>query len=380
MKKTLVALAALATVGAAFAQSTVTLYGKIDFEVVSKRTTTAAGVTTNPGLQVNSAGLSGSRWGMKGSEDLGGGMSAIFDLQGGFAVDTGQTAQCGGFNVVSANACTIANPVVAPAAGAAATASASAPRIFGRQAFAGLKGGFGQVTVGRQYAPYDNAFGSVDGQGYTANSAMGSVWAAGGHADGGGPGRIDNQVTYFTPAMGGFNAQVSWAPGENAAPGISASRYVGVGLGYGNGPLNVQFATENMRTRSPLAAVVPGTGALGSTSAWILGGSYDLGVAKPYAAYGRATNAAKTVDKSWSLGVAAPVGPVTLSAGYARETSTLTGAAVSSNSRGWGGQVVYALSKRTNVYSEFMALRATAAGAAASSKASQFGVGMRHDF
>ena len=293
-----------------------------------------------------------------------------------FQFNNAVTFVAGAF-ALDANSQQIGNPVAAPAPGAAATASASAPRIFGRQAFAGLKGGFGQVTVGRQYAPYDNAFGSVDGQGYTANSAMGSVWAAGGHADGGGPGRIDNQVTYFTPAMGGFNAQVSWAPGENAAPGVSASRYTGIGLGYGNGPINVQFATENLRTRSPAVA---GTGALGSTSAWILGGSYDLGVAKPYAAYGRATNAAKTVDKSWSLGVAAPVGPVTLSAGYARETSTLTGAAVSSNSRGWGGQVVYALSKRTNVYSEFMALRATAAGAAASSKASQFGVGMRHDF
>ena len=380
MKKTLVALAALATVGAAFAQSSVTLYGKIDWEVVSKRATTAAGVTTNPGLQVNSAGLSGSRWGMKGSEDLGGGLSAIFDLQGGFSVDTGQTAQCGGFNVVSANACTIANPVVAPAAGAAATASASAPRIFGRQAYAGLKGGFGQITAGRQYAPYDNAFGSVDAQGYTSNSAMGTVWAAGGHADGGGPGRIDNQLTYFTPALGGFNAQVSWAPGENAAPGVTASRYTGIGLGYANGPINVQFANENMRTRSPLAAVVPGTGALGSTNAWLLGGSYDFGVAKPYLAYGRSNNAAKTIDKSWALGVAAPIGPVALSVGYARETSTLTGAATSSNARGFGGQVVYSLSKRTNVYTELMNVRTTAAGAATSAKATQFGVGMRHDF
>ncbi len=387
MKKTLVALAALATVGAAFAQSTVTLYGKIDWEVVSKRATTAAGVNSNAGLQVNSAGLSGSRWGMKGTEDLGGGMSAIFDLQAGIDGTTGQTAQCGGINVTSVNACIAAGAATA----ATGATGVSAPRLFGRQAFAGLKGGFGQVTVGRQYAPYDNAFGQVDGQGYTSNSAMGSVWAAGGHADAGGPGRVDNQITYFTPAMGGFNAQLSYAPGEDAAPGISAGRYFGIGLGYGNGPLNIQFATESMKSRgvanalatalgTPGAVTGVGTGGLGTSDAWIIGASYDLKVAKPYFAYGRASNAVNTKDKGWSLGATAPLGPVTLSGGYARETSTLTGAVASSNSRGFGGQAVYNLSKRTNVYGEFMALRTTAAGAAASGKSSQYGVGMRHDF
>jgi len=387
MKKTLVALAALATVGAAFAQSTVTLYGKIDWEVVSKRATTAAGVNSNAGLQVNSAGLSGSRWGMKGSEDLGGGMTAIFDLQGGFDVTTGQTAQCGGINVTSVNACIAAGAATA----ATGATGVSAPRLFGRQAFAGLKGGFGQLTVGRQYAPYDNAFGSVDAQGYTSNSAMGSVWAAGGHADAGVPGRVDNQITYFTPAMSGFNAQLSWAPGEDAAPGISAGRYFGIGLGYGNGPLNIQFATESMKSRSianalaaalgtPGAVTGVGTGGVGTSDAWIIGASYDLQVAKPYFAYGHASNAVNTKDKSWSLGATAPLGPVTLSGGYARETSTLAGAVASSNSRGFGGQAVYNLSKRTNVYGEFMALRTTAAGAATSGKSSQYGVGMRHDF
>jgi len=389
MKKTLVAVAALAFVGAASAQSTVTLYGKIDWEVVSKRATSAAGVKSNAGLQVNSAGLSGSRWGMKGSEDLGGGMSAIFDLQGGFNVDSGQTAQSGGLNVTSVNACAVSGT----ASAANGAFSAAAPRIFGRQAYAGLKGGFGQVTAGRQYAPYDNAFGSVDAQGYTSNSAMGSVWAAGGHADAGGPGRVDNQLTYFTPAMGGFNAQVSWAPGEDAVPGTaSAGKYFGIGLGYANGPLNIQFATESMKSRSVANAAASalgtpgavsagvGTGGVGTSNAWMIGGSYDLGVARPYIAYERASNAVSTKDKGWSLGVAAPVGPVTISAGYARETSTLSGAAASSLARGYGAQAVYSLSKRTNVYGEMMSLRTTAAGATASAKSTQFGVGMRHDF
>ena len=354
MKKTLVALAALATVGAAFAQSSVTLYGKIDWEVVSKTTrAVTTGVRTNPGIKVDSAGLSGSRWGMKGTEDLGGGMSAIFDLQGGFSVDDGLTAQTG------------AGASWQGTAGVAGNA-----RIFGRQAYAGLKGGFGQITAGRQYAAYDNAFGSVDAQGYTSNSAMGSTFASGIHADGGGPGRIDNQLTYMTPAMGGFNAQLSWAPGENAvAGGASAGRYFGVGLGYGNGPINVQFATESIKALAGAKA----------TNAWLIGASYDLGVAKPYIAYERAKNGVNTVDKGWSLGVAAPLGPVTVSAGWARETSDVAGAAPSTKVSGFGAQAVYALSKRTNAYVEWMNLTIDN-NTAIDGKNRRFGVGMRHDF
>ncbi len=368
MKKTLVALAALATVGAAFAQSSVTLYGKIDWEVVSKRSHAAGAATVNPGLQVNSAGLSGSRWGLKGSEDLGGGTAAIFDLQGGFTVDDGGTAQCGGASFVNLGACRTN----------AAGTGVNAPRIFGRQAYAGFKGGFGQFTVGRQYGPYDNAFGQLDGQGYTSNSAMGSVWngyavpgqTAPAHTDagGGGTGRIDNQLTYFTPAMGGFNAQVSYAPGENKTALLRASRIGSIGLGYGNGPINVQWAYESQKPQ------------VGSTvTGWILGGSYDLGVARPYLAYGRG-DAGTVEDRKWSIGVAAPVGPVTLSLGYAQAKTKATSGAASSDTHGVGGQVVYSLSKRTNVYAEFMSNTGNAAGSNVDAKNRQFGVGMRHDF
>ena len=374
MKKTLVALAALATVGAAFAQSTVTLYGKIDWEVQSLTGHTAAGANISPGLRVQSAGLNGSRFGMKGTEDLGGGMSAIFDLQGGLNIDTGQNAQCGGANVVSVNACSTVTGAVP-----GATAAVQAPRIFGRQAYAGLKGSWGQFTAGRQYAPYDNAFGAVDAQGYTSNSAMGSVFAAGGHADAGGPGRVDNSLTYYTPAMGGFNAQVMYAPGENKAPGVSASHYTGLGLGYANGPINVQFASENMKSNGLVNANTTNGGAAGTTNAYILGGSYNFGVATVYAAYERATNAIKTRDKGYSLGVSAPIGIATLSAGYARETSSpVVGA--NTLSRGFGGQVTYPLSKRTLVYTELMSLRASTTGVAGTATTQTFGVGMQHNF
>jgi predicted porin len=370
MKKTLVALAALATVGAAFAQSSVTLYGKIDWEIVSKSSHAAGVANLNPGLQVNSAGLSGSRWGMKGSEDLGGGLNAIFDLQGGFSVDSGQMGQCGGANVINLAACN----------NNASLTGINAPRIFGRSAYAGSKGNFGQLTVGRQYAPYDNAFGNVDAQGYSSNSAMGNVWngnavpgqAAPAHADAGpgGPGRVDNQITYYTPAMGGFNAQVSYAPGENKTLVSRASEYAGLGLGYGNGPLNIQYAYESLR----------GMTGVPTSTGYILGASYNFGPASLYGAYGQGNASGVSKDKKYAIGVTAPVGPVVLSLGYAKNRNTLAGAGNSSDTHGVGGQAVYSLSKRTNVYAEFMANTGTNAGAASSAKANQFGVGMRHDF
>ena len=123
MKKTLIAIAALAVVGAASAQ--VTLYGKID--ATAKASTTgksgAAPVADLTKYSIDSAGLSGSRWGVKGSEDLGGGLTASFQLEQGFSVDTGE---------------------------------ASNTRQFHRQAYATLGGGFGSLSLGRQYGTIDN--------------------------------------------------------------------------------------------------------------------------------------------------------------------------------------------------------------------------------
>jgi predicted porin len=369
MKKTLVALAALATVGAAFAQSTVTLYGKIDWHI-QNATQETAGVKTaagNVGLQVNSAGLSGSRWGMKGSEDLGGGMKAIFDLQNGFNVDTGGAAQGG--------------------------------LLFGRQAYAGLSGGFGTLTAGRQYSPIDTVWGTYDGQGYTSNSAMNYAWNKGTHAE---PGRIDSSLLYTTPSMGGFSAQFMYAPGENKNPVTrqSAGSYTGFLVGYANGPVGVHLGYENIKTTTgnnaagalagttstttgvftPSVATVAGSSSLRD---WTVGASFDLGVAKLYGGYQSATQTGGNDDKGWMLGVSAPVGPVSVNFGYARETHDVTGRAFDGKSTAFGGQVVYALSKRTNVYADFLSGKtraAAVAAGAATTKNAVYGVGMRHDF
>jgi len=120
MKKSLLALAALgAFASAAQAESSVTLFGLIDTGVnyVNNVQTTEKGGKSQ--VNLSSGGLQGSRWGLRGSQDLGNGLKAVFTLESGFDVNTGTQSQ--------------------------------GNRIFGRQAFAGLSGDFGTVTIGRQY-------------------------------------------------------------------------------------------------------------------------------------------------------------------------------------------------------------------------------------
>jgi len=110
MKKSLLALGVLgAFAGAAHAQSSVTLYGIIDggFTYVNKTGGNVAGTgNATKNISLNSGNLQGSRWGLKGAEDLGGGLKAIFVLESGFNVNNGMSAQGG--------------------------------RLFGRQAYVGL--------------------------------------------------------------------------------------------------------------------------------------------------------------------------------------------------------------------------------------------------
>lgn len=141
-KLALAALSAMSTV--AYGQSNVTLYGVTDTAIeyvtnVASRTptinATTGAITQQPGggraSLISSGGLSGSRWGLRGSEDLGNGLQAVFTLESGFGLDTGVSAQGG--------------------------------RLFGRQAFVGLqKEGYGRLSFGRQYSTMFDALANFD--------------------------------------------------------------------------------------------------------------------------------------------------------------------------------------------------------------------------
>lgn len=327
MKKSLLALAVLgAFAGAASAQTNVTIYGIVDAAIT--RTDTSA---TSANWSLDSSGQynrNGSRIGFRGTEDLGGGLSAIFTLENGFGADNG-TLQQGG-------------------------------RLFGRQAFVGLQGGFGAVKLGRQYTPMHNALDSVDpfNTGFAGN--VENLFSGAGI-------RMDNTINYSLSA-GGFSGQVAYGFGEVAGDN-SASRNIGLGLGYTNGPINVQFAHQNTNNATDT----------GETKVSMLGGTYDFRVVKAHLAVqqdetelGTATTAK---DRNWMVGVSAPVGAAGLvMASFVRSDDRL---ASNVDADQYAVGYLHNLSKRTNVYTSFARVNAKPAGSVDSNV---FNVGLQHRF
>lgn len=335
MKKTLIALAALgAMAGAAQAQSAVTLYGVADAYLGQTSTTTrdAAGVETKLKQNVvNSGGVNGSRWGLKGSEDLGGGLKAIFQLESGFTIDNGNVA--------------------------------NGATMFGRQAFVGLAGGFGSVTMGRQYTAYDTLRGATNNTLDTSFATTGAAWTNGvvDYTN-----RTNNSIAYTSPSFGGFSGAVVLGLGEDKTATTSASSNNSLNLMYANGPVLVGYAFQKEKAT---------TGA--SNKYNMLAGSYDFRVVKLTGGYNIAKNATLK-DKEYQLGVSVPFGAATLAAGYARSKSD---AAVSTKGTGYSLLGTYDLSKRTRLYAGLNKTKnESAAVGTGSYKTSVIATGIRHSF
>lgn len=333
MNKTLVSIAAMAFVGAAAAQSSVSLYGRIDASIASQKTEVGGVTTADPGALIRSGAHTGSRWGLRGSEDLGGGLKANFQLEQGFSIDDG---------------------------------AASSARQFHRQAWVGLSGGFGSLQVGRQYSTIDNLYTEHDALGLSGYSAAGYAFNAGTYAD---SSRLDNTVYYTLPAMGGFTAGALWAPGENRNGAVGTRKsLVGLQAIYADGPLNVGGAWESQRFNG-----------IADLTAWELGSSYDFGPAKLFAQIEGASNdATNSKDSGYQIGVKIPFGAPTLAVSYARENFKTAGTRVSTASA-YAVMAQYPLSKRTYVYAAY--LRGTTDPVAgATTRQQNYGLGLVHNF
>ncbi|MDB5727573.1 MAG: porin [Noviherbaspirillum sp.] len=346
MNKSLLALAVMAAcAGTASAQTNVTIYGVVDAGIAYKNDGNPAGKT----WALESGQQSGSRLGFKGSEDLGSGLSAIFALENGFSTDTGALGQ--------------------------------GNRLFGRQAWVGLTGGFGTVKLGRQPTSLYTALDVIDPFGTNLAGNAQKVFGYGTYAAD--PLlRTDNTLSYALPRMSGFSGIASYGFGEQAG-NFSAGRNLGLGLNYVNGPINVQFAHQHAKSVS-LALLAGGTL---DTKATLIGATYDFNVAKAHVAFAHNKfEAAGTSDKirNWLLGVSAPVGAGTLLASYIRNDVTDVSDGKSDQ---YALGYTHPLSKRTNVYTSasFMknddgvALNA-AATAPGGASVRLFNVGIRHTF
>jgi predicted porin len=342
MKKTLIAFAALTAIaGVAQAQSTVTIYGLVDAGYVAsnKETTGVGAVAKLSQNSINSSNMNNSRWGLKGSEDLGNGLAAVFTLESGFNTDTGASAN------------------LSP--GATQTA-------FGRQAFVGLSSStMGTVSLGRQYTAYDalrSASNNIDDTNFATN---GAVWGGVGLA--GYTNRASNSIAYTSPTFSGFSGAAVIGLGEDKTATTDASNLSSVHVKYVNGPILAGYAYQEEKN-----------GATGVKNKYnLVGGSYDLGVAKLVAAYNTAKNGVIS-EKDYNLGVKAPIGATTLYAGYSHSKADSTG--VSNKGTGFSLVASYSLSKRTTLYTGYTNTKLESANAATQVKATALALGVRHTF
>ncbi len=340
MNKKLLALALSAiAAGAASAQTAnVTLYGIVDTYVASHR---ANGVSS---MNVTGGGISGSRWGMRGTESLGGGLNAVFVTEGGFASDTGALGQGG--------------------------------LLFGRQAYVGLNGGFGSLTLGRQYAPAfyvqcnaDDSFGGC----LTAWSAVANMNGFFANTL-----RPNNAIIYATPNMGGVTAALMWSAGESTA-GTSASRTFGANLQYKKGPLYAGLGYSDQKGDQ----LTPAT--RGSNKHVSFGATYNFGVAYAGLFYAENKNIAGVKSKPLVASVTVPFG----AARAGLQVGQVKSGSAKASSFALLGE--YDLSKRTNLYGIYSSCKnkglsctsdgnVAVASAALNKSSSTFGVGIKHKF
>jgi predicted porin len=356
MKKSLIALAVLAASGVASAQSSVTLYGLVDVYVGSVKTTTAATPGT-PGSSirqsvVNGGGLNTSRFGLKGSEDLGGGLKANFLLEAGFDASTGAANNyVSPYNI---------NPVTGNGVESGA--------IFGRQSWVGLSGGFGEVKLGKMWTPFDEVKGS-GAAAFDANifAPATFVWLSNTYQD-----RPGNAIYYSTPSFGGLTAAGMYSFGENKTATNSAGKIAAVNVAYAGGPLAaaVSYQTEKQ------------AGGVEAVKFLQVNASYDFGVVKVLGAYGRVKDFDPSIEKTneYQLGLDFPItSTFTLSGGYAYSKDDIVGGSTGQKRKGLGIAGLYALSKRTNLYAGVNDSKSEFAGST-DTKNRVFAAGVRHTF
>ncbi len=315
MKKSLIALAVLAASGAAMAQSTVTLYGVADVSVAK---------TTGAKLAASANGLANngnSRFGLRGSEDLGGGLKANFNFEQNVSLADGSTCN-----------------LTTCAAGQAGLNT----NAFQRAAWFELAGGFGSLRAGRSLSPSFYGIASWELTGAANYSAVASMFGFGAGL------RNNVMVAYTTPNLGGLTASIGHVLEGNGAANAHA--------GLNKWDMTVIYAA------GPVTAALTYGKVENGVKNVTLGGAMNFGGVKVAASFQDPAGAVK----GFTLGASAPMGPVTLTADLARDT----GSAVKSTD--YIIEAKYALSKRTFAYGIIHR--------DGSAKVNTTCVGVRHDF
>lgn len=325
MKKSLLALAAFGTIaGAASAQSSTTVYGLVNIGLVYSKSDIAP---TRWGI--DPGGWWGSRLGFRGTEDLGNGVSVIYQLETGFNPDTGTLGQGG--------------------------------RIFGRHSWVGLKGDFGTLRFGRAWTPSYCLLTDVidpfeDGLSGAAGAFFGrNIYNA-----------IDirtQNAVFYAKSFGPLKGEVSYSLGETNGT-TKANSQISTAFTYTAGPLKAVLGYQDIND-------VAGTG---SAKHAFVGGTYDFKVAKLHLAIDKQETDAlgvATVDASDVLvGLTVPVGAAgRVLVSYNRLNDKM---AANVDMSKYAIGYTYDLSKRTSLFTSFSHTNLADANRA--------DVGIRHKF
>ena len=390
MKKTLLAAAlALGFAGVAQAETSVTLYGVLDGGVgYQKFDSDREGISDSKRTGLINGIQSGNRWGVRGTEDLGNGLQAVFQLESGFGLDTGNSAQGG--------------------------------RLFGRHATLGLRSdAWGQLDFGRQTNIASKYMGAIDPFGLGFNQAnMGAAFTAANTA------RFDNMIMYQTPNFSGFQFGVGYSFNANGSQewddddadfdtdDLNRKAWT-TGLRYANGPLAVALTYDRMEApiidyAGPAALLPDGTidrDVAGvdteDIQSYNLGLAYDFEVVKLHLAAGQTKDgifAGQTIAgrsgstysaveglkvNSYMVGLSAPLGAGKVMASWTMADPTdvpdaweAAGRDEKQNTYSIG--YTYNLSKRTNVYA--IGSYAQNVNFYDDDKGTLIGLGLRHQF
>lgn len=379
MKKSLVALAALSTIaGSVAAQSSVTVYGRFDqqYSKVDTKTATTS-TTTNTGVD---GGIGGSRLGFRGTEDLGGGLKANFVFE--FGVDAGENTGVGATRLGFADISDVK---------------------------------LGTVRMGRQVSPTKAVADSYNALGNNTNFTPGDASAITAFDN-----RISNAITYLTPTISGFSAQIQYAdantqttqkdstnllngsaaadgaavgstgnPGSTSTAGYRVTKQGEIqaaGINYTVGKLSIAAAKQMQKAYN--------AGTASQNDITIIAATYDFGVLKAHLDQStRVSDSAGVTQadrKVTTLGVTVPVMPKVIvfgqfidgsrKASSGTNTFITTAETTAADFSGYKVRANYEFSKRTGVYGQLGQTTTKPADGSQKTTLQGYGLGMYHTF
>jgi len=335
---------ALAATSAAAQQAVV--YGVLDAFAGSIRTE-APGAPAASRTAVDSGGMQTSFVGIAGSEDLGGGLKAVFQLEAFLRVDAGAAGRFDG------------------------------DAFWARSAAVGFEGEFGRSTFGRNTTPYFAA--TLKFNPLADSFVVGPMIAHTFRGPLAGDTAMDNSVRLQAAGRGAWRADLLWSAGEERGtePDGHRGRAFDAAIHYASGPFEASLAYRSIDLSGTIA---PADGR--DQKAWLLGASYDLKAAKLFGQYQDIADSgagpASALDvRTWQLGAAVPLGAGNVLASWASSSLDDADPLTPDDRDTWTVGYDYRLSKRTDLYAM---LYRDALKAPAGQKERVVAVGMRHRF